>query len=82
MHNGIPGTQHFTLYPGFTVEIYPASIHRYENVDFFIARKENVKYLFGVTGSSSSFFDKFQEKEVYKKNTDVPKEKNHRVSNR
>ncbi len=71
-YNGASGTQRFTLYPDFTVEIYPASIHRCENIDFFIARKDDVKYLFGTTGKSGSLVDRFSGKVVYQKNTDIP----------
>jgi tagaturonate epimerase len=71
-HNGSSDPQRYTLYPDFTVEIYPRSIHRNENVDFFIAKKDNEKYLFGVAGNSGSVFEKFSGKAVFRKNTDIP----------
>lgn len=71
-HNGSSGTQRFTLFPDFTVELYPSSVHRHGNTDFFIAVKENQKCLFGLAGNSASLFEKFSGKTVFKKSTDVP----------
>ncbi len=61
----------FTIYTDFVVEVYPSSIHELEPAVFFIARKGGVKYLFGMTTQSTSMFDRFQSKVVFKLNSDL-----------
>jgi tagaturonate epimerase len=66
------GPQPFTVYPGFSVEIYPSSVHRYGTVDFFLARKDGVKQLYGVSDENTTVFERFSNKILFVKHNGVP----------
>jgi tagaturonate epimerase len=60
----------FTLFESFSVDVYPMSIHTYDDVVFFIALKDDGKFLFGVSGATTSLFDSFSSKVLFNKDID------------
>jgi tagaturonate epimerase len=60
----------FTIFENFSVDVYPMSIHSYDDVVFFIARKDDDKYLFGVSNATTSVFDSFSSKVLFNKDID------------
>jgi tagaturonate epimerase len=61
-----------TIYPGFTVEIYPFSIHQVGSVDLFLAKKDGAKYLFGVSIDPAAVFERFSSKIMFIKHNGIP----------
>ncbi len=63
--------QTVTLFQGVTIDVYPGSIHRYNNSDFFIGIKEGKKCLFCITDDSNRCVKKIDAEYVYYNNNSV-----------
>jgi tagaturonate epimerase len=63
----------FSMFPDFVVDVYPSSIHRHGNADFFIGRRNGKKTLFGVAPDPEPVLQSFTPLETISRNNGGPR---------